>query len=253
MESGWRLRRSTCGSPTGRCRSASPFSSRICCTIWHQPSGPSQLPSPRAIRCVCTCQRGPAKSASPVPTEEWTHYDLRREPTGWALCPLPTPAWPASIPQPSPAEAGRGRRHSPSTSFPSGRRRHPEVGCYTSGPPARRARAARPRLAGSLSGWAGRSRLGASFCSRRNGGSPSGGEMITFSHPQALLLLFPVLVLSVLFWWSGYINLSRRRSHIALGIRLAMLLALVLGLAGVGLRLAQTREATVIVADLSAS
>ncbi|HLJ67399.1 MAG TPA: VWA domain-containing protein, partial [Chloroflexota bacterium] len=54
-------------------------------------------------------------------------------------------------------------------------------------------------------------------------------------------------------WLNGYVNLSTRRSRIALAARLALLAAVILGLAGASLNLPQTREAVVVVADLSAS
>jgi uncharacterized membrane protein len=77
--------------------------------------------------------------------------------------------------------------------------------------------------------------------------------MITFEHPLALVLLVPVLGLSVLIWRNGYVNLSRWRARVALGVRLAILVALVFGLAGMDLTLPQSRQATIMLADLSAS
>jgi len=77
--------------------------------------------------------------------------------------------------------------------------------------------------------------------------------MFVFSNPLALLLAIPLCGLAVLIWRDGYLNLSPRRKLVALIVRLVVLLAIVLGLAGVSLRWPQTRESTVFVADLSAS
>jgi uncharacterized membrane protein len=77
--------------------------------------------------------------------------------------------------------------------------------------------------------------------------------MILFSHPLALLLCVPLVALTVVIWRNGYVNLSPRRARVALGIRLALIGAIVLGLAGLSLRLPQSRESVVFVADLSAS
>src|SRR5437868_2519032 len=77
--------------------------------------------------------------------------------------------------------------------------------------------------------------------------------MISFSNPIALLLLIPAVAVIVFAWWNGYTNLSRRRMRVALAIRLAILAALILGLAGASLRLPQSRQAVAFVADLSAS
>jgi len=77
--------------------------------------------------------------------------------------------------------------------------------------------------------------------------------MISFDHPLALLLAVPLFALAVLFWRNGYVNLSQRRARVALGIRLALLAAIILGLAGAGLNLSQSRQAVVLAADLSAS
>ncbi|MBV9282122.1 MAG: VWA domain-containing protein, partial [Chloroflexi bacterium] len=77
--------------------------------------------------------------------------------------------------------------------------------------------------------------------------------MITFATPIALLLAIPLLALVVLARRHTYANLSQRRMRLALGVRLAILAALVLGLAGARLRLPQSHQAVVFVADLSAS
>lgn len=77
--------------------------------------------------------------------------------------------------------------------------------------------------------------------------------MILFTNPLALLLLPPLAALLVVIWYGGYANLSPRRSRVALGVRLLLVLMVVLGLAGMSLHLPQSRQATVFVADLSAS
>jgi uncharacterized membrane protein len=77
--------------------------------------------------------------------------------------------------------------------------------------------------------------------------------MIGFDSPIFLLLLIPAVAASVLFWRNGFVNLSRNRARVALGIRLVLLALIVLGLAGMSLDLGQSRQAAVIVADLSSS
>lgn len=76
---------------------------------------------------------------------------------------------------------------------------------------------------------------------------------MTFSTPLALLLAIPLFALTIVIWQNGYVHLSPRRQKVALAVRLALLSAIILGLAGAGLRLSQSREAVVFVADLSAS
>src|SRR5579884_1655842 len=77
--------------------------------------------------------------------------------------------------------------------------------------------------------------------------------MIQIANPPVLLLALPLLGMAVIMWWRGYVSLSRPRRWVALAIRLALLLALVLGLAGISHQLPQSRQAEVFVADLSAS
>lgn len=77
--------------------------------------------------------------------------------------------------------------------------------------------------------------------------------MITFTLPIVLLLAIPLFALVIVIWQRGYINLSARRARFALGVRLLLIALVVLGLAGAALNLPQSREATVMVADLSAS
>jgi uncharacterized membrane protein len=77
--------------------------------------------------------------------------------------------------------------------------------------------------------------------------------MIVFTNPIALLLTVPLFALAILIWRHGYINLSSRRQTMVLAVRLALLAAIVLGLAGASLRLPQSRQAVVFVADLSNS
>jgi len=77
--------------------------------------------------------------------------------------------------------------------------------------------------------------------------------MIEFSHPVALLLLLPAVLISVWVWRHGYVNLSRSRRAGALALRLLLLAALILALSGLKVRVPQSREAVVFVVDLSAS
>ncbi len=77
--------------------------------------------------------------------------------------------------------------------------------------------------------------------------------MIVFTSPLALLLLLPLAAVLVVIWREGYANMSPRRNAVALGVRLLLVLLVVLGLAGMSLHLPQSRQATVFVADLSAS
>lgn len=77
--------------------------------------------------------------------------------------------------------------------------------------------------------------------------------MISFDTPLALLLAIPLLGAALLFWRTGYDNLGETRRRLALAIRILLLLALVLGLAGLTVHLPQSREAVVFVADLSNS
>jgi uncharacterized membrane protein len=77
--------------------------------------------------------------------------------------------------------------------------------------------------------------------------------MISFSDPIALLLLIPFAALTVFAWRHTYANLSKRRMRVALAVRIAVFAALILSLAGTSLRLPQSRQAVVFVADLSAS
>ncbi|MDQ2741466.1 MAG: VWA domain-containing protein [Chloroflexota bacterium] len=77
--------------------------------------------------------------------------------------------------------------------------------------------------------------------------------MMTFAQPLALLLALPAFALAFFIWRRGYINLSPRREKVALGVRLVLLTLLILGLAGATLQLPSSRQATVVVADLSNS
>ena len=77
--------------------------------------------------------------------------------------------------------------------------------------------------------------------------------MIAFSHPLVLLLLPPAVAFILWVWRTGYINLRRRRRAVALSLRLIIITLAVLSLAGLTLRLPQSREAVVFVADRSAS
>lgn len=77
--------------------------------------------------------------------------------------------------------------------------------------------------------------------------------MISFAHPLALLLVVPLLALTVLAQRNAFANLSRRRMRLSLAIRCVILTALILTLAGTRLRLAQSHQASIVIADLSAS
>ncbi|MBV9281669.1 MAG: hypothetical protein JOZ41_16435, partial [Chloroflexi bacterium] len=77
--------------------------------------------------------------------------------------------------------------------------------------------------------------------------------MVVFSNPLALLLALPLAALAVLFWRNGYANLGRRRRIGSLATRLTLIALIVLALADLQLRLPQSRQAVVFVADLSAS
>lgn len=77
--------------------------------------------------------------------------------------------------------------------------------------------------------------------------------MISFADPLALLLLIPLIALVVVAQRRSFANLSARRMRVALGVRLAIIVALVLSLAGTHVRIPQGRQAVVFVSDLSAS
>lgn len=77
--------------------------------------------------------------------------------------------------------------------------------------------------------------------------------MISFAHPLALLIALPLAVLTLVALRNAFANLSRARMRLALTIRCVILAALVLALAGTHVRLAQSHQASIVVADLSAS
>jgi uncharacterized membrane protein len=77
--------------------------------------------------------------------------------------------------------------------------------------------------------------------------------MISFADPLALLLLIPLVALALFAQRRSFANLTPRRMRVALGVRLAVILALVLSLAGTHVRIPQSRQSVVFVADLSAS
>lgn len=77
--------------------------------------------------------------------------------------------------------------------------------------------------------------------------------MISFANPLALLAAIPLAALTIFAWRHAYTNLSERRMRLALAVRVAVLTALILALAGTSLRLPQNRQAVAFVADLSAS
>ena len=80
-----------------------------------------------------------------------------------------------------------------------------------------------------------------------------GTFMISFTQPLALLLAIPFLILTLFTWQYTYANLSERRMRVAVGVRAILLALLILSLAGASLRLPQSRQAVVFVADASAS
>ena len=77
--------------------------------------------------------------------------------------------------------------------------------------------------------------------------------MLVFANPLALLLAVPLGALAVLFWRNGYANLNHRRRTAALATRLVLIALVILAFADLHLRLPQSRQAVVFVADLSAS
>jgi uncharacterized membrane protein len=77
--------------------------------------------------------------------------------------------------------------------------------------------------------------------------------VISFTHPLALLLAIPFIALAVFSQRHAYSNLSLRRMRLAMAVRVAILLALILSLAGTRLQIPQSRQAVIVVADLSAS
>lgn len=77
--------------------------------------------------------------------------------------------------------------------------------------------------------------------------------MISFATPLALLLAIPFIALAVFSRRRAYSNLSRRRIRLATALRIAILLALVLSLAGTRVHIPQNHQAVIVVADLSAS
>ena len=76
---------------------------------------------------------------------------------------------------------------------------------------------------------------------------------LTFSLPAVLLLLPLVLGWAAWLWLRDRGNLSPQRHRLALALRLVILGVLVLVLAGATWQQPQTRQATIFVADLSAS
>lgn len=74
-----------------------------------------------------------------------------------------------------------------------------------------------------------------------------------FVTPTALLLLVPLGVATIWMWRQAYPHLSRERRVAALCVRLAIITLVVLGIAGLSMRIPEQRMAVVYVADLSAS
>ena len=77
--------------------------------------------------------------------------------------------------------------------------------------------------------------------------------MIVFANPLALLLAIPLIALTLFFWKGGFATLSPGHRLVALGVRLTLVVTVILALSGLALRLPQSRQAVVFVADLSAS
>lgn len=77
--------------------------------------------------------------------------------------------------------------------------------------------------------------------------------MISFAQPLALLLLIPFIALALWSQRHAYSNLSLRRKRLAMALRVTILLALILSLAGLRLHIPQSHQAVIMVADLSAS
>lgn len=73
------------------------------------------------------------------------------------------------------------------------------------------------------------------------------------SAPWFLLLAIPIIAFTYVLWRRADLHLSQGRRLAALIIRLAILTLVVLGLAGLSLRIPQNRLAVIYVADLSAS
>jgi len=77
--------------------------------------------------------------------------------------------------------------------------------------------------------------------------------MISFANPLALLLAIPFIALAVFSRRHAYSNLSRRRIRLAMAVRITILLAVILSLAGTRVQIPQSHQAVIVVADLSAS
>ncbi|MDD3024170.1 MAG: VWA domain-containing protein, partial [Syntrophomonadaceae bacterium] len=75
---------------------------------------------------------------------------------------------------------------------------------------------------------------------------------ISFNHPL-LLLLLPLLLYPVYLWQRNSRHLPRFRRNLILSLRIALLLSLILALAGWQLRFTVDRQSVVFVVDLSAS
>ena len=76
---------------------------------------------------------------------------------------------------------------------------------------------------------------------------------MSFDHPYVLLLIVPLGLFTAVVWQLGYLGLGRARRAASLATRLLLIALIVVGLAGPHLVLAQSRQAVVFVADLSAS
>lgn len=76
---------------------------------------------------------------------------------------------------------------------------------------------------------------------------------MTVGHPLWLVLSIPLGAFTLWSWQTGRVVLARGRRVLALALRLAILALLLGGLAGLSIAVPQKREATVFVADVSAS
>ncbi len=73
------------------------------------------------------------------------------------------------------------------------------------------------------------------------------------ASPPALLLIIPIGIVIYILWRNADLHIPETRRRAALGIRLLSVALVILGLAGLSLRIAQGRAAVIYVADLSAS
>ncbi|PZR98902.1 MAG: hypothetical protein DLM70_16405 [Chloroflexi bacterium] len=77
--------------------------------------------------------------------------------------------------------------------------------------------------------------------------------VISFTNPLALLLTIPFIALALFAWRHASSNLSPQRLRLATAVRVTILLALILSLSGTRIRVPQSHQSVIVVADLSAS